>query len=318
MTHLMADDENSDDMDFYDITEEKSSLKYGNESTRQGPTKTSELYDQLVENKNYVLTSNPKYYDDAEEDAKQDEALAFDAQVDNANFKMKRGITQMMNFSRAGDLTGRAETLEEVYAEEQSKKALGADTERVLNDTKDRWYIVSQYNAYKVAWDWFVIFCTILVGFTVPIEIAFARVNDIFDSVLVLHAIDVGVDVIFIIDIAVAFMTSYVNTSSGDTVTNPKKIAWRYMMSGLAFDFLSAVPFLLTPIGTVGWVSTMTMEQIGILRIFKLVRLRKIDIGISNMTSDKQTKTQLKRVYIIFLLLCLMHVQACAIYLVLN
>ena len=41
----MADDENSDEMDFYDITEERNSLKFGNESTRQGPTKTSELYD---------------------------------------------------------------------------------------------------------------------------------------------------------------------------------------------------------------------------------------------------------------------------------
>lgn len=155
----------------------------------------------------------------------------------------------MMQFSKNGsdrDLN-RAESLSEVFAEEESKKLLSVDTEKILNDTKPRWYIVSQFNNYKIAWDWFVIFCTILVGFTVPIEIAFEEINELFDSYWALHAFDMSVDVIFLIDIGVAFMTSYVNTSSGDTITNPKRIAIRYLISTFMFDFLSAVPFLLYP-----------------------------------------------------------------------
>ena len=62
-----------------------------------------------------------------------------------------------------------------------------------------------------------------------PIEIAFKEINEVFDSYTALHALDVLVDVIFIIDIVVGCLTAYIDTRTGDSIHNPRKIAKRYL-----------------------------------------------------------------------------------------
>ena len=57
-------------------------------------------------------------------------------------------------------------------------------------------------------------------------------------------------------------------------------------MSGFMFDFISSAPFLLTPLGYIkGFAEShvVMFEVLSLLRIFKLVRLRKIDTTIANM-----------------------------------
>ena len=45
------------------------------------------------------------------------------------------------------------------------------------------------------------------------------------------------------IDIAVGFLTSYYESSTGDEITNPKMIAKKYLGNDFLIDFLSTVPF---------------------------------------------------------------------------
>ena len=103
-------------------------------------------------------------------------------------------------------------------------------------------------NPYKLFWDGLVILCAIYTAITVPVEISFPEINAYFDSFLLLHTADVVVDVIFIIDIVVGFLTAYTNTATGDQIRNPWKIGRRYLMSGFTFDCISSTPFLLTPL----------------------------------------------------------------------
>ena len=77
-----------------------------------------------------------------------------------------------------------------------------------------------------------------------PVEIAFAGIDKAIDEFWITHALDILVDVIFLIDIVAGFLTEYTDVVTGDQIRNPKKIAKEYMKSGLFFDAISSVPFI--------------------------------------------------------------------------
>ena len=49
-----------------------------------------------------------------------------------------------------------------------------------------------------------------------PVEIAFEGIDRAIDEFWITHALDVIVDVIFLIDIVVGFLTEYTDVVSGD------------------------------------------------------------------------------------------------------
>ena len=158
-----------------------------------------------------------------------------------------------------------------------------------------------------------------------PVEIAFEEINEFLDSFAALHALDVFTDFIFVVDIVFNFLTSYIDTQSGDSIHNPRKICKRYMKAVFIFDFLSSLPFVVWGVTKLLIIMTsfegldqVSLDRIGILRIFKLMTLRKIDQVIANMHSGKETKVSLRRITIIFMLFLLMHVQACIIYMTVD
>ena len=56
---------------------------------------------------------------------------------------------------------------------------------------------------------------------------------------------DVIVDIVFLIDILIGFLTEYTEVSTGDQIRNPAKIAKRYILGIFMFDLMSSAPFLL-------------------------------------------------------------------------
>ena len=167
----------------------------------------------------------------------------------------------------------------------------------IENDTNPRWYVIDTFNIYKFYWDAFVILCATYNGLTVPVEVAFEEINEYLDSFAFLHSLDVFIDFIFIIDIVINFLTSYIDTRSGNPIHNPQKICKRYMKAVFIFDFLSSLPSI--AIGVTNVISLISsfegldkvfQERLGILRIFKLMALTKIDQVIANMHSGKEVK----------------------------
>ena len=88
------------------------------------------------------------------------------------------------------------------------------------------------------------------------------------------------------------------------------------MRGTFLFDAISSLPFIAHTFfaGIIGNHS----GAIDFFRIFKLVRLRKIGDSIANMAWSKETKTQLKRLFAIFSLAIITHVQGCLIFIAVD
>ena len=76
-----------------------------------------------------------------------------------------------------------------------------------------------------------------------PLTISFDTASEMGEA-LPFTAIDYCVDFFFWMDIALGFMSSYVDVAAGDEIFAPKKIASHYIFKGsFLVDFLSTFPF---------------------------------------------------------------------------
>lgn len=57
--------------------------------------------------------------------------------------------------------------------------------------------------------------------------------------------------------------------------------------------------------------------MVAFFRLMKLLRIRKIQTLISGLNQTSLIKNQLKRLYVIFLLCIICHIQACIMYMIL-
>ena len=116
-----------------------------------------------------------------------------------------------------------------------------------------------------------------------------------------------------------AFLSSYIDTNAGETIKKPSAIARNYLKNGFIFDFLSTTPIVLKPLinalTEVGSDQQSTLTSIvTAFRLMKLLRIRRLNTLITELDMDLLIKNQLKRGYVIFLLIIICHVQGCVIY----
>ena len=97
------------------------------------------------------------------------------------------------------------------------------------------------------------------------------------------------------IDIAVGFMTSYYEESTGDEITQPKLIAKKYIKNDFAIDLVSTVPFedIWVVVLGLGEPSHSTLLVFKVFKLLKVFRLRKVFIMIRNLKSSKEVKAGL-------------------------
>ena len=180
-------------------------------------------------------------------------------------------------------------------------------------NTRYRWYIISFNNSYKFYWQIFVILLAIYNAIALPCEIAFAEVQEFYDTHTVLEVWEILVDCFFIMDMLIMFASSYVEKSSGETIRSPKKIAKNYIAGAFVVDFISSLPLFLRFI-----INSTTQEDsdlnknltlgVTLLRLLKLLRVRRLSTLIANLNQPIETKSQLKRAYVIFLLVLICHI----------
>ena len=76
-----------------------------------------------------------------------------------------------------------------------------------------------------------------------PLDFSFDYVMDVMDKPP-WNYIEIGIDVCYVLDIFVGFMTSYIDPFNGDEYFSFKRIAKHYIMQGDFFiDFLSTFWF---------------------------------------------------------------------------
>ena len=115
-----------------------------------------------------------------------------------------------------------------------------------------------------------VLFLLLYSSFEVPYSMAFDDTNADTDKQSPLYAFDVCLDIIFMVDVAMSFVTGFYNTK-GIMVKDPSVIAVRYLRSWFLPDVGGSFPF--------DQVISLFLSQsgnIGALRILKLVRLMKL------------------------------------------
>ena len=97
----------------------------------------------------------------------------------------------------------------------------------------------------------FIILLAIYNSISIPLTIAFEP-KDM--STTGFQILDSCIDLIFLVDIIIAFRTTYIDTNVGKEIVDPVSIALNYFYNGLLVDFVSSMPFSdMVPTSSPAW-----------------------------------------------------------------
>ena len=116
------------------------------------------------------------------------------------------------------------------------------------------------------AWETFLVLLVIYTAWVSPFEFGFLKKPEgplsIADNV---------VNGFFAVDIILTFFVAYLDKSTYLLVDKPKKIAWKYGRSWLAFDIISTIPSELAR-----KISPSPFRSYGFFNMLRLWRLRRV------------------------------------------
>lgn len=116
------------------------------------------------------------------------------------------------------------------------------------------------------AWETFLVVLVIYTAWVSPFEFGFLKKPEgplaITDNV---------VNGFFAVDIILTFFVAYLDRTTYLLVDEPKKIAWKYAKSWLAFDVISTIPSELAR-----KISPSPFQSYGLFNMLRLWRLRRV------------------------------------------
>ena len=124
------------------------------------------------------------------------------------------------------------------------------------------------------------------------------------------------VDIIYIMDIIVAFRTSYVD-SVGDEITKPSMIAKRYIGAGFFLDFFATLSVLpaIFPIAAYSYKGAQVLSSFGLFKILRVMRISEI---IDKLNITAPSKASMKMIFVLYLLTLYHHVIACFLWFIFS
>eukprot|EP01138_Halocafeteria_seosinensis_P002872 gb/GECG01002934.1/.p1 GENE.gb/GECG01002934.1/~~gb/GECG01002934.1/.p1 ORF type:complete len:667 (+),score=65.50 gb/GECG01002934.1/:1-2001(+) len=171
----------------------------------------------------------------------------------------------------ARQLYGMSETEYRLHLAEKEEFSKMSRRQRVCGNI----FTIRPFSRFKLLWD---IFIALLVGYTamtVPFEISFIETKD---TSLVFFGVGIFVDVIFIVDIFVSFITGYW-TPNDELVMTPKLTMKNYWRTYLWIDIISVLPidYFALVNGFDGIIDpSRPMLVLRMMRLLRLLRLTKI------------------------------------------
>ena len=185
--------------------------------------------------------------------------------------------------------------LEQEKMRMEKKKKKQKDQAAAEEETSCKVFKDNDY--YKVLWDNSVLILAVINAFAVPVELTVFQDLSELDSYVV---IDLIINIVFMIDVAICFNTSYFNIE-GELVRTRKEIAMNYMFKGMFFiDFFSSIPYTLLGLSM--------LKFMKILKIFRITRLTKV---IEKLEMEEDAKAFVKILKLIFMLFLIMHLLGC-------
>ncbi|DAZ96285.1 TPA: hypothetical protein N0F65_008318 [Lagenidium giganteum] len=146
----------------------------------------------------------------------------------------------------------------------------------------------------KRMWDVLLMLCVLYTTVVVPYRVCFRQ-----DAVGLTFSLEAGMDGLFFADICANFITG-VHLPSGEVSYNMKFIAGSYLRGWFVVDFFSTLPYesLARAFGysdnaPAALMSTKLLRGLKVLRLFKLVRIRKISKAFTNLEDAVNTNQSL-------------------------
>ena len=167
--------------------------------------------------------------------------------------------------------------------------------------------IIEELGKKKQIWDGFILLLAIFNSFAVPLEYV---VTDLETS-LTYGLIDLGINILFLIDIALGFRTTYFD-SIGMEVRDPKMIANNYLRGMFIIDFLSSIPFR--------WVGMVIPFFLNLtpLKILKITRISRFAPFVQKLELNEGDKAMLKICQLIITLVLILHVLGCGWFIIVD
>eukprot|EP00440_Ansanella_granifera_P004913 gb/GFBE01005329.1/.p1 GENE.gb/GFBE01005329.1/~~gb/GFBE01005329.1/.p1 ORF type:complete len:790 (+),score=177.46 gb/GFBE01005329.1/:1-2370(+) len=154
-----------------------------------------------------------------------------------------------------------------------AKKLIDVQSEKgsILSDAKKpycRTYIRHD-SQNRMLWDMLMMILLFWVCLSMPLVLGFGEIAWI-------SSVDRVADVLFLLDVAFNFWTTYIDRNDV-LVTHNKQMALHYLRTWFLLDFISSVPWDLVTAGLLPSLQSIKMLKIGkIAKVFKLLRLGKM------------------------------------------
>ena len=140
-------------------------------------------------------------------------------------------------------------------------------------------------STFKTYWEMFIISLALIISLVLPISIAFKPPYSESESYQLLM---LAIDLLFFIDILFNFRSATFDIMSGEEISEPREIAFKYLFSmRFMLDVLSCLP----------WDEFGTTDIFHVLGLFKIVRVFRLG-GILQQLNVK-SGTKIVRILII-------------------
>jgi hypothetical protein len=148
-------------------------------------------------------------------------------------------------------------------------------------------FMVRQNDPRKTLWDFFIIIVAIYNCFSIPFQIAFQPPEL---ETATFEALNNIIDLCFILDIIVAFRTTFYDKETGDEVYDPRRTAKIYLNSRFTIDLISTIP-----VDTIAFVFTGNRSpKLMLFSLLKLVRITRLSRIIARLNVAASIKNYLK------------------------
>lgn len=164
------------------------------------------------------------------------------------------------------------------------------------------WYEFRTFDSsdtWLLKWDAAIIVFALFNAIFIPFSISFDDIKLILDNSTAFIVINASSYFFFFIDILIVMNTSFFN-ADGEEILDRSTIIGAYMRGPFILDLLSTIPFEYMT-------SNAFFNSLGILKIFRVSRLAGL---INKSALDEETKSTMRVLYIILILVVFLHVLA--------
>ncbi|OMJ91822.1 hypothetical protein SteCoe_5493 [Stentor coeruleus] len=164
-------------------------------------------------------------------------------------------------------------------------------------------YLIRTHKRFRMLWDLFTVVLTFYIAITVPFFVAFYM-----DFEVQFLLVNLAIDVVFVVDILLNFITSYIDDEG--EVTEYRKIARNYASKMFAVDLISCLPFDVV-LAICGFRNGHYYFWALLINMFKMPKLARTSRVISFWQASDEAKAGAKMGLLFFYICLWVHISGC-------